>query len=197
MDFCNAGATERAGDAFRAHINWTLNGKQQNAYGPRRPDEESAKDDLASMRAAASGMGRRDGFAAMAIEADRLKAGKLPKEEGSIETSGLGFRARIRWFDGRECQANGPRRYEHQRAREDLQTVREAVSKRRAAIAVEARRLQQQADTERRVAVFAHHRVQEQQGLAQQQDLRAAQHHHQQAEEAPDDQSDWEIDDDS
>ena len=45
------------------------------------------------------------------------------------------------------------------------------------------------------IAIFAHHRLQEQEGLAQQQDSRAAQHVHQQAED-PDDQSDWELDDD-
>ena len=49
--------------------------------------------------------------------------------------------------------------------------------------------------TERRVAVFAHLRLQEQEGLAQQQDSRSAQHYHQQAEEDPDDQSDWEVND--
>ena len=69
MDFSNAGATERAGDAFRVHINWRVNGKQRNAYGPRRPDEETAKDALESMRAAANGESREEGFAAMAAEA--------------------------------------------------------------------------------------------------------------------------------
>ena len=51
------------------------------------------------------------------------------------------------------------------------------ASTRQTAIAAEAEHLQQQAGTERRVAVFAHHRLQEQQGLAQQQDSRAAPHH--------------------
>ena len=39
------------------------------APGPRRPDRQAAEEDLLSMRAAASGMGREDGFAAMAAEA--------------------------------------------------------------------------------------------------------------------------------
>ena len=34
------------------------------------------------MRAAASGMSREGGFAAMKVEADELKAGKPPKEAG-------------------------------------------------------------------------------------------------------------------
>ena len=50
MDFSNVGTTERVGDAFRAHVNLRINGQQRNAYGPRRPDEEAAKDDLESMR---------------------------------------------------------------------------------------------------------------------------------------------------
>ena len=49
--------------------------------------------DLGSMRAAANGKSREEGFAAMAVEAQWLEAGKPPKEEGSIKASGIGFRA--------------------------------------------------------------------------------------------------------
>ena len=114
------------------------------------------------MRSAASGMGREDGLAAMAAEADRLKAGKGPKEEGSVVLFGISFRARIRWMDGgEERRAYGPRRSEKRRAEEDLEFMREASSKhdtvlaRRKAVTVEVRRLQQQADTERRVELLA------------------------------------------
>ena len=69
MDFSNAGVTEHVNDAFRAHVQWRETGKQRHAYGPRRPIEQAAKEDLESMRAAASGMSRDDGFAAMATEA--------------------------------------------------------------------------------------------------------------------------------
>ena len=58
MDFSNVGATERVGEAFRAHVNLRISGKQRNAHGPRRPDEDAAKEDLESMRAAASGYRR-------------------------------------------------------------------------------------------------------------------------------------------
>ena len=44
--------------------------------GPRRTDEETAQRDLESMRAAASGMGREQGFAAMAAEAKLLREGR-------------------------------------------------------------------------------------------------------------------------
>ena len=95
MDFSNVGATEPAGNAFRAHVQWYDKGANRNIYGPRRPDEEAAKDDLESMRAAASGMSREDGFAAMKAEADALKAGKPPKEAGFIDRDGNFFRARV------------------------------------------------------------------------------------------------------
>ena len=79
MDFSRSGTTERVGASFRAHVQWNDKGKQ-HAHGPNRPDEEAAKEDLESMRAAASGKSREDGFAAMKAEADALKAGKPPKE---------------------------------------------------------------------------------------------------------------------
>ena len=60
MDFSNAGTTEPAGDAFRAHVTWYDKGTRRNIYGPRRPDQQSAQADLETMRAAASGMGRED-----------------------------------------------------------------------------------------------------------------------------------------
>ena len=84
MDFSRAGTVERVGDAFRARVHWRDQGERRSAPGPRRPDEETAKDDLESMRAAASGMSREDGFAAMKVEADALKAGKAPKEVAFI-----------------------------------------------------------------------------------------------------------------
>ena len=71
MDFSKVGAIEHVGDAFRAHVHWRDNGQQRNTRGPRRPDEEAAKEDLESMRAAASGMSREDGFAAMKVEKSR------------------------------------------------------------------------------------------------------------------------------
>ena len=81
----------------RAHVQWSDNGRNRNIRGPFRLDEEAAKEDLESMRAAASGMSREDGFAAMKVEADRLKAEKALKEEGlgSVEVFEMGFRASI------------------------------------------------------------------------------------------------------
>ena len=71
------------------------------------------------MRTAASGTGREEGFAAMAVEADRLKACKAPRDEGSVKPLGTGFTALIRWIDeGEERFAYGPRRSEKRRAEE-------------------------------------------------------------------------------
>ena len=86
MDFSNAGVTEEVDGAFRAHVQRSDKGSTgRHIHGPRRPDEAAAKEDLESMRAAASGMSREDGFAAMKVEADELKAGKPPKEVGYID----------------------------------------------------------------------------------------------------------------
>ena len=85
MDFSSAGVTEQVDGAFRAHVQRSDKGSTgRHIHGPRRPDEAAAKEDLESMRAAASGMSREDGFAAMAAEADELKAGKPPKEVGFV-----------------------------------------------------------------------------------------------------------------
>ena len=56
------GFIDSDGKAFRAHVYYREEGAPRNIYGPWWPDEEAAKGDLASMRAAASGMGCcRDG----------------------------------------------------------------------------------------------------------------------------------------
>ena len=57
------GFIDRDGKAFRAHVYFREEGAPRNIYGPWRPDEEAAKGDLVSMRAAANGLGREDGFA--------------------------------------------------------------------------------------------------------------------------------------
>ena len=82
MDFSRVGHVHSLPDAFRARAQWKDSGHSRECYGPRRPDRQAAEEDLLSMRAAASGMGREDGFAAMAAEADRLKAGNQHKNQG-------------------------------------------------------------------------------------------------------------------
>ena len=121
MDFSNAGTTELAGDAFRAHVQRNHKGAKRHIYGPRRPDEAAAKEDLESMRAAASGMSREDGFAAMRIEADELKAGKAPKKVGSIERAGKVFRAHLHFREqGTDRDIHGPWRPGEGAAKDDL-----------------------------------------------------------------------------
>ena len=113
MDFSRSGVTERVGVAFRAHVQWNDRGKQ-NAYGPRRPNEDAAQEDLESIRAAASGMGREEGFAAMAAEAKRLREGKPVTEGGCVKEIERSYRAVFRWEDERDVK--GPRRAEKRRA---------------------------------------------------------------------------------
>ena len=100
MDFSNAGTTEPAGAGFRAHVTWYDKGSNRNIYGPSRKDEQVVRENLESMCAAASGMSREDGYAAMKAEADELKAGKPPKEVGYIDANGNAFRYRQRRVAG-------------------------------------------------------------------------------------------------
>ena len=124
-----AGFVDRDGNRFRAHVQHKEEGSLRHIPGPWRPDEEAAKGDLVAIRAAARGMSRAAGIAAMAAEAKRLIAGKAPKAEGSVELMGTGFRASIRWrVEGSIIPARGPRRAEKRRAEEDLECMREAVS---------------------------------------------------------------------
>ena len=153
MDFSRSGVTEPVGGAFRVHVQWKKEGVKQNIYGSRRTDEQTAEKDLETMRSAASGKSREEGFAAMDAEANRLKKGKAAKEEGAVEPTGMGFRAHIQWReDGPKSNAYGPRRYEKRRAQEDLEAMREAESAhddllaRRKAITIEVHRLQQLAE---------------------------------------------------
>ena len=169
MNVSSVGSVERVAAAFRVRVRWNADGKFKVCRGPCRRNEETAKEDLESMRAAASGMSRRDGFAAMKVEADRLKAAKAPKEEGSVVLFRRSSCARLRWTDGGEGRrAYGPRRCEERRADEDLEFMREASSKhdtvlaRRIAVTAEVRRLQQQAEDEVRVSVLARRLSQEQ-----------------------------------
>ena len=197
------GVVERDGNTFRAHVQYREQGAKQHIPGPWRPDEEAAKTDLYAMRAAANGMSREDGFAAMKVEADRLKAGKVPKEQGSVKPLGKSFAALIRWTDdeGEERRAYGPRRTEKRRAEEDLECMREASSRhsdvlsRRKAVDVEVRRLKQQAEDEVRVAGVARRLSQEQrqqeQAVEQRQQQPYLQRQHP-VEYDSDSQSDWE-----
>ena len=81
------------------------------------------------MRAAASGMSREDGFAAMKAEADELKAGKPPKEVGFIQRDGNAFRARVQFRDENEKRdIPGPWRTDEEAAKDDLVAIRAAAS---------------------------------------------------------------------
>ena len=95
MDFSNAGVTEPVDGAFRVHVRWKEKRINRHIYGPRRPDEETAEKDLESMRATATGLGREDGFAAMAAEAKRLCDSKPPKDQGSVTSFREGYAACI------------------------------------------------------------------------------------------------------
>ena len=93
MDFSNSGAIERVGSAFRAHVQWRDNGQLRHAPGPRRTDRQAAQNDLESMRSAASGKSREEGFAAVEAEAKRLREGKEPTRGGAIQEVDGKYRA--------------------------------------------------------------------------------------------------------
>ena len=166
MDFSRIGVAEADGAAYCAHAQMRVGGKNRNIRCPYRPDQQAAQEDLESMRAAASGMSREDGFAAMAAEAKRLREGKPMTEGGCVKETERSYRAVFRWQDERDVK--GPRRAEKRRAEGDLEALPEASvgladpEARRAALAAEAHRLQQQAETEQRVELFAHRFSQQQ-----------------------------------
>ena len=82
MDFSRVGFAQALSGAFRARVQWRQDGHLRVGPGPRRPTREAAEEDLESMRAAASGMSREDGFAAMAGEAEPLIDGEPPELGG-------------------------------------------------------------------------------------------------------------------
>ena len=147
MDFSNAGTTKPAGAGFRAHVQWNDKGAKRNIYGPSREDQQAAHEDLESMRAAATGMSREDGFAAMKAEADELKAGIPPKEVGFVDGDGNAFRAHVHFrVKGAERNIYGPWRPDEEAAKGDLASMRAAASGMSredgfAAMAAEAKRL--------------------------------------------------------
>ena len=73
MDFFRVGAVEADGAAYCAHVQPRVGGKRRHIRGPNRPDQQS-------------GMSREDGFAAMDVEADALKAGKPPLQAAVTRT---------------------------------------------------------------------------------------------------------------
>ena len=125
MDFSRAGAVEALAGAFRARVQWKQEGRLRVGPGPSRRTREAAEEDLESMRAAASGMSREDGFAAMKVEADALKAGKPPKDIGFVELGGNGFRARVQCRgEGAKGNIPGPWRPDEEAAKADLLSMR-------------------------------------------------------------------------
>ena len=88
MDFSRIGVVEADGAAYCAHAQMRVGGKNRNIRGPYRPDQQAAQVDFDSMREAARDMSREDGYAAMDVEADALKAGKPPSKQGSVEPLG-------------------------------------------------------------------------------------------------------------
>ena len=77
------------------------------------------------MRAAARGMSREEGFAAMNAEADELKAGKPPKEVGYIDRDGNSFRAHVEFREeGAKRHIPGPWRPDEEAAKADLESIR-------------------------------------------------------------------------
>ena len=129
MDFSRAGAVEALAGAFRARVQWKQDGGLREAPGPRRRTREAAEEDLESMRAAASGMSREDGLAAMKVEADALKSGKPPKEVGYIDRDGNGFRAHVEFMEeGARRHIPRPCRPDEEAAKADLVSMRTAAS---------------------------------------------------------------------
>ena len=147
MDFSRAGVVEALEGVFRARVQCRQDGHKFVCPGPRRPTREAAEEDLESMRAAARGMDREDGFAAMSVEADALKAGKAPKEVGFIDSDGKAFRTHVCYREeGAPRNIYGPWWPDEEAAKADPESMRAAASGMSrdediAAMAAEAKRL--------------------------------------------------------
>ena len=105
----------------------------------------------------------------MAAEAKHLCDGREPAQRGCIEELDGGYRAHYHWREeGSQRDERGPRRAEKRRALEDLEAMRSAQSgieqaaAQKSARAAEASRLQQQADVDWRVELFAQRQKEEQ-----------------------------------
>ena len=144
QQFYGIGARIRArvhGDYFRARIRAV---GAQGVTGPVRCDKKHAEEDLASIRAVATGQTREENLAAMHAEAQRLKDARKREtrqqhererrlhESGFIEAQkqgrGITFLARLVWTVGGVPQRlDGPCRGDKRRAEEDLSKLRAAA----------------------------------------------------------------------
>ena len=185
-DFSSVGVVESVGTAFLAHVQWKEKGVNRHSRGPRRAEQQIAQEDLQSMRAAASGLGRDEGYAALADKARLLHQEKTTPQKEYVEQIDDGFRAHVQWSEaGTNRHAHGPRRGEKRRAELDLVMIFGAAencmsrSEGRRAMLEEATRLQRRAEYEARIAVTAHRLATPQQQPQPQQDV------------ADDSESDW------
>ena len=111
MNFVRVGGLEAIGRAFRARVQWKDKGIFRRSYGPWRAERQIAQNDLDSMRAAASGLGRDEGYAAIDSQARLLFEKKPTAQKGAVEQIDDGFRAHVQWLEeGTNRQAHGPRR---------------------------------------------------------------------------------------
>ena len=123
-DFSSVGVVERVGTAFLAHVQWKEKGVKRHSRGPRRAEQRIAQEDLQSMRAAASGLGRDEGYAALADKARLLHKEKTTPQSEYVEQIDDGFRAHVQWSEaGTNRHAHGPRRGEKRRAELDLEMI--------------------------------------------------------------------------
>ena len=197
MDFSRVGGVVAIGGAFRARVQWKEKGFLRQSQGPRRAERQIAQADLESMRSAACGLGRDEGFAAICRKSLLLSEEKPTAQKGSVEQIGDAFRAHVQWIEeGANRHAHGPRRGEKRRAEEDLESLRGAAEEKdmtrsegHQAILEEAARLQRRAEYETRI------RITSQQLAASQAQQKEQQQRHQStpppAQEDASDSSDW------
>ena len=193
MDFSRVGGVEAVGGAFRACVQWKEKGVRRHSHGPRRAERQIAQADLESMRSAASGLGRDEGFAAIRRKSLLLSEEKPTAQKGFVEQTVEGFRARVQWIEeGANRHAHGPRRGEKRRAEEDLESLRGAAEEKdmtrsegHQAILEEAARLQRRAEYETRIRITSQQLAASQAQQSPPLPPQPAEH------DASDDSSDW------
>ena len=85
MDFSRVGGVVAIGGTFRARVQWKEKGVPRESIGPRRAERQIAQADLESMRSAACGLGRDEGFAAIRRKILLLSEEKPTAQKGSVE----------------------------------------------------------------------------------------------------------------
>jgi hypothetical protein len=123
------GQVERHGNAFRAHVQYYVDGRNQHIRGPSRAAREQAEQDLSQMGLASSEAKGVPNVDAAKLVAKELKSKKysVDLKIGHVEQKGRRHCAHLQLHvEGRNINIRGPSRIQAKAADADLQRLRAA-----------------------------------------------------------------------